>query len=99
MHRFLPQCPTLLALACAAVLGCARSEAAGPDILLVNTRACHSQSQEDLEAAGLPCERCEIDPQTGLQWHDVPWNEAIPVDDPAKPTIIFIHGNRVAQGQ
>jgi hypothetical protein len=73
-----------------------RDQQRGDQILLISTRILGTRCAPSAMAKGLRCEQREADGR----WSRVEWAGvlAILADDP-RPTMIYVHGNRVAAGE
>ncbi|MCG8448488.1 MAG: hypothetical protein MI725_02775 [Pirellulales bacterium] len=69
------------------------------EIVLVSTRAVGTTCDSQKLGQGLRCDRWEIDATGRPAWKMIDWRELLLPSQPDRPTVIYVHGNRVATGR
>jgi hypothetical protein len=67
-------------------------------IFLISTRAMGTRCDADSMPAGLRCERLAGDPRRGGPWRQLSWHDLLEEFTAPLPTVVYVHGNRVASG-
>jgi len=75
-----------------------RPTADADEILLISTRAVGTACSSMRMSRGLRCERYTVGPTGSLEWRTSDWRRLLSAEDD-RPTIFYVHGNRVAPGQ
>ncbi len=83
----------------AVVLAFALSSASADEILLINTRAMGTVCDSRVMENKLQGERIEVDATGKRHWKSFDWHEILSDDSNPRPTVIYVHGNRIAHGQ
>jgi len=69
------------------------------EILLLNTRMVGTACDDISMSRRLQCEQCVATPHQAPQWKPRDWNDLVFDSAAARPTVIYIHGNRIARGE
>jgi len=91
------------------VFGCASTQASelfttprrtAPDeIVLLSTRAIGTKCRADAMERGLKCYRYEVSATGKSHWRATDWHDLLDRSPAVRPTIVYVHGNRVTAGQ
>ena len=71
----------------------------GDEIFLLSTREIGADCNDNALRRKLRCERVSASPDKGFQWLPADWRELLADSSEERPTIIYIHGNRVSPGE
>lgn len=87
--------------ACRAAIQCRDEGCTGvrpqDSVALISSRPIGCSTSPERLAAGLHAEElCMVDDHGAREWQSAPWQTVLAAGDPATPTVVYCHGNRIA---